>query len=423
MPASTSKPSSDALSARISSIRSASASGVTWSPNPCEAEWSVTARYSSPRPRAASTICSSVWRPSLKRRVAVQVAAHVLRGHQPREPRPARQRRLELPAALAQLRRDPRQPERLVDLLLGRAAHGLAGRVVEDPVLGHVQPAPHRALAQRHVVRLRAREVLEDVPELVRLDDLEIHLHARVRHHARARVARGVQHRLDQRQLAQRRRQRRRVLGGGDDVEVLDRVGLAPQRARHLDLLRARVRAQRADDLLGDVLRPRQQDPRRRAAPLGRLGERLEQLLLDLRAEAAQLADLLLLGGRAQGIQGVDPELVVEPPRALRPEARQVHDREQPARELVAQLLGRRDVAGLVEREDLLLEDLADPVELGDAAVARQLHHRHGRLADGLGRRAVGDHAVGDGAVELVEVAELVERGGDLGVGQVGHAP
>ena len=116
-------------------------------------------------------------------------------------------------------------------------------------------------------------------------------------------------------------------------------------------------------------------------------------------------------------------ELVVEPPRALRPEARQVHDREQPARELVAQLLGGRDVAGLVEREDLLLEDLADPVELGDAAVARHLHHRDRRLAHGLGRRAVGDHAVGDGAVEFVEVAELVERGGDLGVGQVGHGP
>ena len=42
-------------------------------------------------------------------------------------------------------------------------------------------------------------------------------------------------------------------------------------------------------------------------------------------------------------------------------------------------------------------------------------------VAHGLGRRAVGDHAVGHRAVELVEVAELVEGGGDLGVGQVGH--
>ena len=64
VPASTVKSSSVWLSAATSSIRASSASGVTWSPNPCEAEWSVTARYSQPRLRAVSTISSSVWRPS-----------------------------------------------------------------------------------------------------------------------------------------------------------------------------------------------------------------------------------------------------------------------------------------------------------------------------------------------------------------------
>ena len=59
---------------------------------------------------------------------------------------------VELAAVLAQLGRDPRQAEALVDLLLGRAAVRLAGRVVEDPVLGDVQPAAHGRLAQRHVV-------------------------------------------------------------------------------------------------------------------------------------------------------------------------------------------------------------------------------------------------------------------------------
>ena len=46
---------------------------------------------------------------------------------------------------------------------------------------------------------------------------------------------------------------------------------------------------------------------------------------------------------------------------------------------------------------------------------------RHRGLAHRLGRGAVGDHAVGDGAVELVEVPELVEGGGDLCVREVGH--
>ena len=64
LPASTVRPSSRVLSAATSSIRASSASGVTWLPKPCEAEWSVTARYSQPRASAASAICSSVWRPS-----------------------------------------------------------------------------------------------------------------------------------------------------------------------------------------------------------------------------------------------------------------------------------------------------------------------------------------------------------------------
>ena len=273
-----------------------------------------------------------------QRRVAVQVAADVLLGQQLRQLGPS--------AAASSSPRPSRssggihvEPEALVDLLLGRAAQRLAGLVVEDPVLRDVQPAPHGGLAQRDVVRLGAGEVLEHVAELVGLDDPEVDLHARVREHARAGVARR-QHGLDQRQLGQRGRQRDGILRRGDDVEVLDRVGLAAQRAGHLDALGGRVGAQRADDLLGDVLRAREQDARRRAA-LGRLGERLEQLLLDLRAEAAQLADLLLLGGGAQRVERVDAELVVEPPRALGAEARQVHDRDQPGRELVAQLLRR----------------------------------------------------------------------------------
>ena len=69
----------------------------------------------------------------------------------------------------------------------------------------------------------------------------------------------------------------------------------------------------------------------------------------------------------------------------------------------------------------LLLERLADARQLGDPAVAGQRDDRDGRLAHRLGRVAVGDHAVDDRAVELVQVAELVEGGGDLGVREVGH--
>ena len=245
MPISSSIPSRLAFSSRTSSIRRSSSSGVTWLPKPCEAEWSVMARYSSPRSRAAAAICSAVWRPS---EAVVWLCRSPRRSSsvdQLRQARPARRRRLELAAPLAQLGRDPRQAEPLVDLLLGRAAQRLARRVVEDPVLGDVQAAAHGRLAQRDVVRLGAGEVLQHVAELVGLDDLEVDPHAGVGGHARAGVARRLD-RLDERQLAQRAGQRGRVGRGGDDVDVLDRVGHAPQRARDLDALGGRVRAQGA---------------------------------------------------------------------------------------------------------------------------------------------------------------------------------
>ena len=57
------------------------------------------------------------------------------------------------------------------------------------------------------------------------------------------------------------------------------------------------------------------------------------------------------------------------------------------------------------------------------ATLARERRHRHGRVAHGLGAAAVGEHAVDDRAVELVQVAELLERFGDRVVGQLASGP
>ena len=63
----------------------------------------------------------------------------------------------ELAAVLAQLGLDVGEAEARVDLLLGREGLRLAGRVVEDAVLGDVQPAAHGRLAQGGVVRRPSR--------------------------------------------------------------------------------------------------------------------------------------------------------------------------------------------------------------------------------------------------------------------------
>ena len=212
--------------------------------------------------------------------------------------------------------------------------------------------------------------MLEHVAELVGLDDLEVDLHARVREHARAGVARGV-HGLDQRQLGERGDS----ATGSCAVAMMSRslTESALRRSEPATSTRSAEGCERSAPTICSAMfsRAREQDARRRAALL-RLGQGLEQRLLDLRAEAAQPADLLLLGGGAQGVERVDAELVVEPPRALGPEARQVHHGDQPGRELCAQALRGRDVARLVERLDLLLQRLADAADLRRAAVARR---------------------------------------------------
>ena len=152
------------------------------------------------------------------------------------------------------------EAEQRVHLVLGGAAAGLAGRVVEDPVLGHVQALAHGHVAQRHVVLLGAGQVLEQVAELVGLDDPQVDADARVRSQPDAgrRCCPGL---LDQVELGRGPGQRERIGRGGDHVEVLDRVGHPPGRPRQLDIDRGRVLAQRRHQRLADGERPAQHDP------------------------------------------------------------------------------------------------------------------------------------------------------------------
>ena len=90
-------------------------------------------------------------------------------------------------------------------------------------------------------------------------------------------------------------------------------------------------------------------------------------------------------------------------------------------RELGAQLHGGRDRPLVRQRDDLLLDDLADARQLGGPALARQPQHRDGRVAHRLGGVPVGDDAVERGAVELAQVTQLVERGGNIAVRWIRH--
>ena len=221
-----------------------------------------------------------------------------------------RRRGLQLPAPLAQLGRDPRQAEPLVDLLLGRAAQRLAGGVVEDPVLRDVQPAPHGRLAQRHVVRLRAGEVLEHVAELVGRDDLEVDGHARVEHDARAGLA-GLRPTVSTSSWPV---SAATSAGGSAVVATMSRSLTASALRRSEPATSTRSApgaARRASTSCSAIGSARDSSQRGAGRAVVAGGERLEQLLLGLRAEPAQAAQLLGLGRGAQLLERVDPELVV----------------------------------------------------------------------------------------------------------------
>ena len=131
-----------------------------------------------------------------------------------------------------------------------------------------------------------------------------------------------------------------------------------------------RVGSQRRDQLLADGQRPVKHDPPRRPTFLVGV-ERREQRLLGLLAETAEVSDPVILGGGAQRLERVDPELIEQPTGALGAEPGQPGHRHQPGWELRPQLLQGRDLAGVGQRQHLLLDDRADPRKLRGAAGSR----------------------------------------------------
>src|SRR4030095_1179308 len=96
-------------------------------------------------------------------------------------------RRDELTAVLAQLRRDERIAEEAVELLLALRGERLARLRVLHPVLRDRELVPHRGLAKRDVVILRAGEVLEEVAVGLGRDDTEVEPEAVLRDDRRLR--------------------------------------------------------------------------------------------------------------------------------------------------------------------------------------------------------------------------------------------
>jgi hypothetical protein len=169
---------------------------------------------------------------------------------------------------------------------------------------------------------------------------------------------------------------------------------------------------------LHDREQSRQRVPEQRAEGLGLGGvvQRLQDPLLGLGAQAAEIAQPLLLGGGAQLVQRRHAELVPDARRGLRAETRQAHEQRDVAGHNVLAFRERVDLAVLDDLHDLALDRLADPLQFLGTAVQRELGDRAARLADPRRGAAIRGHTETVGALQLHQVGQQVELRRHVGV-------
>ena len=344
--------------------------------------------------------------------MAVQVAAHIRDLDQLRKL--GGRRGLDLAVSLTELGLDVVEPNPPVDLGLGRVALHVLGLDLADPVIGDRQTHPDRPLAQLDVVARRAGEVLEQVAVGVRGDDPQVDRDPVVGRDPSAGLANGRRG-GDHRMLGERSGEGDRVGRGRDQVDVLAGLPPAAHRPGDLDCVGGRVSAQRLGELLGDG-EHRGEDQPLLGSLLTELVECGQDALLGLLTESLDHPDPFLLGGGPQVVEVGDAELVEQPSGRLRADPGDPGHIDERRRELCLQLRRRRDLAGLDQGDDLLLKRLADSWQFGGPALGGELGNRQRALADHARRLVVGEHAVPDGAVELIQRPQLREGVGDLGV-------
>ena len=215
------------------------------------------------------------------------------------------------------------QPEQRVHLRLGRAAVGLAGGVVEHPVLGDVQALAHGRVAQRHVVLLGAGEVLEQVAELVGRDDPQVDLDAR----CGCAAARPPRPGVPASSISSSCGRRAASATGSVAVAITSRsltlsVIRRAEPASSTCVGRG-VLAERGDQRLADRERAVEHDPGGPLAGAGCIGGWRGCASSALGPNPFSVRICCSSAACAQRFERVDPELLVQPPGALGPEPRQ----------------------------------------------------------------------------------------------------
>ena len=284
----------------------------------------------------------------------------------------------------------------------------------DEPLLGQAPAAVAGDAAQRDVVVRGPGEVDEVRAGLAGRHDHQVHLRAAQQLDRGLRVP-GAQHPLDDAEPGEPRDDGVGVVGLDEQVEVADRLAPPAQRARLDDPPNPGRALELRDEVVGDRLRAIEQQPLR---PRLELLDALEDPLLGARGDALEAAQAPRLGGLPQVLERLDPEALVDDPHRLRPDARDPQQVDEAGRDLGAQTLVGRHVAGRGELDDLVADGLADARDR--PPLPRRVRRRdvERRPGDGVGGAVVGDRLELDLALDLEDVAHLVEDPGEVAVGR-----
>ena len=351
------------------------------------------------------------------RRVHVEVAAQVFTGDQTRQAAPIGGR--ELAPALAQLGRDPGQPE-------AREHVDLAGAGVEQDLV----TAPKQALvadleaplvgpfAQLDVVALRPGEVVQASAEGLRREQAQVGLLLAVEPDRAAPFA-ADEDLFDVAEGHEARHDGAGIGRGDENVEIANR-GLAPSHAAgELD----RRGLGQGLDLGGEPPTDAQSlDQRDFAATLAVGFDTSEDLVDHRRPHPRHGLDGAGLGCVFELIDGLDPEPVVEVANRRWPEALDLNHLAQTRPDLAAELV---EIVAAVRPQHLF--DPADrprpdPADLAELAVTEHLLGGPREPLDDPGRATKRRDPVPIAAVDLQQVGHLGEQSRDLRVFEAGHA-
>ena len=323
---------------------------------------------------------------------------------------------LDFSLVFAQLRRNEIELELGVNLLFTLAGHRLVVLQIGQAVFAERETHLQGALAQRHVVRLGAGEVLHGRAKRLRRQQPHIHLHPVALPEADLVLA--LRDHVHQAGKAQQvlsdllpRFGLRTGFAGDQDVEVPHRIPPPPQRSCRRDLLDPRHLRQMLDQLLRHLLGAIEQEP---SADPAVILNRLQQLLFLLFAHAWQSADLALA---RQLFDPIDvAHLVRAPDQSNRFRAQPLDLQQlQHGRPVLFQQLGMHLQPAFAENllhvQKHALADAGHFQKL--LRFLDQLRHLLGQGFDGLRRIAIRAHAKRVLPVNLEQIRSFVENGGD----------